>query len=34
MSWSKKGNKALAILQVQKLNNNWNKLWNFYKNAA
>lgn len=34
MSWSKKGNKALAILQVQKLNNSWNKLWNFYKNVA
>lgn len=34
MSWSKKGNKALAILQVQKLNNNWNSLWNFNKKAA
>jgi len=29
MSWSKKGNKALAILQVQKLNKNWNELWCF-----
>jgi len=33
MSWSKKGNKALAILQVQKLNKNWKQLWNFKKTA-
>jgi hypothetical protein len=33
MSWSKKGNKALAILQVQILNNNWNEIWNLNKAA-
>ena len=33
MSWSEKGNKALAILQVQKLNNTWDEMWEFNKVA-
>jgi len=28
MSWSQKGSKALAILEVQQLNNKWDELWN------
>ena len=32
-AWSEKGSKALAILKVQILNNNWDNCWNI-KNAA
>lgn len=34
MSWSRKGSKALAILKVAELNNQWNSLWNFSALAA
>ena len=33
-SWSKKGSKALAILKVKLLNNEWDKIWTFNKKRA
>lgn len=34
MSWSRKGSKALAVLKVAELNNQWDSLWNFNPLAA
>jgi len=33
MAWSKKGSRALAILKVKELNNEWDSIWSFNKAA-